>query len=131
MSNRYDANDPRDVSVECDGCLAPCCQNIYLSLGHADGSTTPMPDAKARQIFTAHAGTILRVIRSASNGETSVFECGALVGGRCSVYETRPGLCRVYDCRLDEARMDEDDEDELPRYAWPRAWVKGSRLVPG
>lgn len=82
--------------------------------------------AKAQE----HWGQMLTVIKwmSPRHGRP-MFEasCAALADGKCSIYQTRPGACRDYDCRDDRARW---SNEESPQCAWPRLAV-GEDAAPG
>jgi hypothetical protein len=59
-------------------------------------------------------------IRKRSNGETVYFveaACRQRIGGRCAVYEDRPSICREYDCKRGEGRVEITQEllDERER----------------
>jgi Fe-S-cluster containining protein len=46
-------------------------------------------------------------------GYTEDGACPVLVGGRCTIYEDRPLVCRTYDCRLYAATGVEPDRPEI------------------
>lgn len=58
-------------------------------------------------------------------GYTDDGACPVLVGGRCTIYEDRPLVCRTYDCRLYAATGVEPDRAEIAaqvrrwRFAYP------------
>jgi len=60
-------------------------------------------------------------------GYTEAGACPVLVGGRCTIYEDRPLVCRTYDCRLYAASGVEPDHAEIAEqvrrwrfeYPWP------------
>jgi Fe-S-cluster containining protein len=60
-------------------------------------------------------------------GYTEEGACPVLVGGRCTVYEDRPLVCRTYDCRLYAATDVEPDRAEIAeqvgrwRFEYPEA----------
>jgi Fe-S-cluster containining protein len=53
-------------------------------------------------------------------GFTERGACPVLVGGRCTIYEDRPLVCRTYDCRLYAATGVEPDRTEIA--AQVRRW---------
>jgi len=60
-------------------------------------------------------------------GYTEEGACPVLVGGRCTVYEDRPLVCRTYDCRLYAATGVQPDRAEIAgqvrrwRFEYPHA----------
>jgi Fe-S-cluster containining protein len=46
-------------------------------------------------------------------GYTDEGACPVLIGGRCTIYEDRPLVCRTYDCRLYAATGVEPDRREI------------------
>jgi Fe-S-cluster containining protein len=53
-------------------------------------------------------------------GYTEQGACPVLVGGRCTIYEDRPLVCRTYDCRLYAATGVEPDRAEIAQQV--RRW---------
>lgn len=75
------------VDVPCGTCSLCCHGNIFLF---------PDEDAKGLPVVTARRidGAMLRRLEQKPNGE-----CAHLLEGRCSVYDRRPRICCVFDCR--------------------------------
>jgi Fe-S-cluster containining protein len=53
-------------------------------------------------------------------GYTETGACPVLIGGRCTIYEDRPLVCRTYDCRMYAATGVEPDRGEIA--AQVRRW---------
>lgn len=84
----------------CDTCRAPgsCCKFIWLRYaGKQDISDT------AEDIVSKHNLPFVAVKSGADFDPRQIgpFSCKNLVNGRCSDYENRPYLCRVYDAKSD------------------------------
>jgi Fe-S-cluster containining protein len=107
--------DAEAVVVDCSGCTAPCCRSFAVWNPSKDGDPE-IAESTVRGRF-ARAGARLRIVDRTPGGYRR-YECLALVDARCSVYETRPRVCRTYDCRDDASRYDVPDTNA--RCAWPR-----------
>ena len=71
--------------VSCNGCSA-CCRQHIVRLSQADEANLAIYD------WREVAG--VRVLKTAANGD-----CIHLGSNGCTIYERRPQVCRVYDCR--------------------------------
>lgn len=85
----------------CDVCISPgaCCRKVYLSGGPKDDPTrqidAPMSFERAEHLALGY-GLPFRPSEQLPDGRWS-WSCTALGGdGRCTIYETRPQLCRLY-----------------------------------
>ena len=84
----------------CNNCKALCCKGVLIPLlthkefisGKYPIRTVDIPELK-KDLPNAQ-----NVIGLAMGPEGCFF----LKGDRCSIYESRPQSCRVYDCRIDE-----------------------------
>lgn len=80
------------VSVPCDGCTA-CCKNELVILHPEDGDIA----ARYRTRHVEHpfiAGKIVDVLLHKDNAE-----CFYLGASGCTIYATRPAMCKSFDCR--------------------------------
>ena len=89
-----DGND-----VPCGGCVA-CCTS---------GQLVPVDDDE-RGGLPPHA--VVDTAEGAVLARTDEGACLSLADGRCTVYETRPRACRIYDCRIFAATGLEPEEDK-------------------
>jgi uncharacterized protein len=121
---------------KCGTCIALCCRYIAFEV---DGPTEPK-DFELLRWFLLHEGTQLFV-----EGRTwylQVFvRCRALGADyRCTIYDTRPEICRSYEadgCDRDEAekkaRIDKlfrsPEELEAWRVTWMKRWEAKRRKV--
>lgn len=91
---------------DCEGCEAPCCRSFYVW-----GAESGKPCAPQAMKEWSDAGATLVPIAFEDGGWTR-FNCSALAGTRCSVYDVRPDSCRTYDCR--------EDREQTPAHCvWP------------
>lgn len=74
-------------SVPCGTCSLCCHGHIFL---HPDEDAKGLPTVTDRRVD----GMMLRRLLQNPDGS-----CSHLVEGRCSVYERRPRICRIFDCR--------------------------------
>lgn len=91
----------------CDNCPDPgvCCERFFL-IGcggaiHFDPATYG-EGAETPERFLARYALPFRFLRLLDNG-AAVFTCPLIVDGRCSDYENRPALCRVFAVNGDRA----------------------------
>jgi Fe-S-cluster containining protein len=77
-----------EASVSCEGCAAPCCTSFeYVTLDpHVD-------DLSMYATKTLTSGAV--VLQQHADGSCLYF-----VDGRCSIYNQRPCICRLFDCRM-------------------------------
>jgi Fe-S-cluster containining protein len=99
----------RDVpaDVPCGPCNACCrtCHQIHLRPG----------EKRARKRLPKEYLTVARGLPPGYLllGYTEDGACPVLIGGRCTIYEDRPLVCRTYDCRLYAATGVEPDRAEI------------------
>lgn len=84
----------------CDTCRAPgsCCKYIWLYYGDKKDFTDTAEDLVAK-----HNLPFVPVKSGVKINPRAIgpFVCKNLINGRCSDYENRPYLCRVYDAKSD------------------------------
>lgn len=90
------------MTTDCDGCEAPCCNNLFVTHSHPE--TGEVHEEDRRQVIETwrDAGATLVPIRFSQEG-FMMWECSAFSKElrRCSVWEKRPETCRRYDCTED------------------------------
>lgn len=79
-----------ELGLNCGGnCTGACCTVMFL----------PIVDIDRLRWAKLHG---FRIFRIRENGEFRMLierRCGKLMGDdRCAIYETRPGMCRTYEC---------------------------------
>jgi Fe-S-cluster containining protein len=110
-----------DAVVDCEGCQAPCCRRFAVWRQSSDGTQKEIPSSTVRRRWAAAGARLTKVGIAQPSGFTQ-FACLALTEtSTCGVYETRPQICRIYDCRDDGSRFNPDaPAGSAPHCAWPR-----------
>lgn len=72
--------------IECQGLCADTCAGIDMG---------PV-EQRAMRTAGVKVPRLVDVKLSVSRGEVPDFTCPALVDGKCSIYENRPMICRIY-----------------------------------
>jgi Fe-S-cluster containining protein len=104
---------PEEAVVDCEGCVAPCCSAFHPNNGRR-GATADLI-AAARRAWGDIPVTVERTLTPTHGVPRVRMSCGALAGGQCGVYDRRPTICRIYDCRTDPARYNDGARCEWPR----------------
>jgi Fe-S-cluster containining protein len=83
---------PKDANVPCGACTACCWQtDIHLLPEHGD-----RPADFEHRVPTVNPLTGVPGFKLAHSSDGS---CVYLTAAGCSIYDKRPTICRVYDCR--------------------------------
>jgi len=85
--------------VPCGGCVACCTSGQLVPVDEDERAALP-----AHAVVETAAGTVL--------ARTEDGACLSLVQNRCTVYESRPSACRIYDCRIFPATGLEPEDDK-------------------
>jgi len=91
---RYTLLKNGEAAVNCGQCSACCTSSYFIHIGPEETDTLSRIDR--RLLFPAPAqprGT--KVMGYSESGR-----CPMHSGGRCTIYDNRPGICRMYDCRI-------------------------------
>lgn len=102
------------ADVPCGACNA-CCRTFHQL--HIRPGETRVRRRLPREYLTAARGLPPGYLLL---GHTEDGSCPVLAGGRCTIYEDRPLVCRTYDCRLYAATGVEPDRAEIA--AQVRRW---------
>lgn len=80
-------------ALRCDGCTA-CCRNQLVVLVEEDGDPSNYQTVPL-EIDGAGPDESIRCLENNIDGA-----CVYLGPGGCTIYDRRPAMCRVFDCRL-------------------------------
>jgi len=89
------------VSVPCNGCTA-CCRSPNMPPRLTEEERGNYPDAEMNELLGDWS-----LPRKADGS------CVKLIDGKCSIYESRPYICRVFDCRIYLAAACAPDDDDI------------------
>jgi hypothetical protein len=102
------------VDVPCGDCCACCSTSHFVHVGPGEtGARAALPPELLFPAPGLPEGTTLL-------GYDARGHCPMLTGGRCTVYDSRPLTCRIYDCRVFAAAGIDADRARITRQA--RRW---------
>ncbi len=118
--NEFGKHDPDDCdlcleidnTVKCDCHCGNCCERLIIEVDVEDGEREPRIAAECQPLFDSFEGEQVPIGYRLNDDENGLacrfFDREARL---CTIYDTRPFLCRIFNC--DEARASEEQRDSL------------------